>query len=171
MSIENAEKDYLWDRRHNLLLRITANRIYQQERHRHMEIREGLVKVGSLVLGSVVFASVLDAATLKIAAAAAFALSAASLVFGWGNKARDASKRGVDWAALEHDVEAAGERSFSETQLDAWMARCNDIEASEPAPNQRMLKAARRRACEALGDKEEPAKRGWWLWLPPLFIP
>ena len=42
------EVDYLWNRRQALKVRALSNRLYQLERQRVMELREGLVKVASL---------------------------------------------------------------------------------------------------------------------------
>ena len=159
-SSSDVEWDYLHSRRCRVVLRALSNRLYQQDRARIMERREGLVKAASLVAGSFAFANVVDPAAVKVSAAVIFAGTALSLVFGWGNKARDSMKRVNDWVSLERDIEAAGERRFSEEQVDQWTARCNEIEAGEPASNERRFELAYLRACEALGQTPpEPARR------------
>ena len=167
--MDTSEWDYLHKRRFDIRLRARMNRLYQQLRQATMELREGAVKVASLLAGSAAIAQVTNAGVVQAAAAVIFAGTAATLVFGWGPKARDAARRGSEWVALERDIEAAGERSFTEPQLDAWAARCNDIEASEPAPNRRMLERAYRMACEGLGAA--PAAGGPRLWLPAVLVP
>jgi hypothetical protein len=163
---------YLHDRRFEIRVQVRMNRHYQQRRQAAMEFREGLVKVCSLIAGSVALANVTDPQIIKAAAAVVFAGTAAALVFGWGNKARDAAKRFVDWVALERDIDATGERTFTEADLDAWQARCTAIESGEPAPNRRLLNACHMLACESLGSSTDkhPGKATWQR-LPPVIIP
>lgn len=166
---DDREWRYLCDRRLDLRLRALMNRIYQQERQRRLELREAAVKVLSLVAGSAALARVADAQVVTAAAALIFAGTAASLVLGWGNRARDAARRASDWATLERDIEAAGERGFTEAQLAHWAARCNEIEATEPAANATLLERCYRRAAAALGAT--PAPGGPPTWRPVLLLP
>lgn len=170
VSEENQEWAYLHDRRCRVKLRALSNRLYQQDRARIMERREGIVKAASLVAGSIAFANVVDPLAVKIAAAVIFLGTALSLVLGWGNKARDAMKRANDWILLERDIEAAGERKFVEGQLDQWMARCNEIESGEPAANERRFELAFIRACTSLDQKPVDAKNRFKYHVA-LFIP
>lgn len=164
------EETYLWNRRCDLQHRALANRIYQQERQRIFEWREGVIKVISLLAGSFAFAKVADPEIVKWCAVAITLSSACSLVFGFGSKARDAAKRSSEWALLERDIEAAGERDFKESNLSEWAARTNGLEAGEPAAHPGLFERANVRACEALGSK--PGKVGWWrLHRPAIFIP
>lgn len=163
------EWDYLHKRRFDVRLRARTNRLYQLRRQSVMELREGLVKVASLIAGSVALANVAHPAVVQAAAAVIFGGTAAALVFGWAAKSRDAARRSSEWTALEREVDAVGERTFSEPQLDAWQARCNEIEATEPAANKTMLERAYRQACESFGVKPSPG--GPWPWLPSVVIP
>lgn len=133
-----------------------------------METREGLVKVASLLAGSVALANVASPSVVRWAAAVIFCGTAASLVFAWGAKARDAARRSSDWAALERDIDSAGERHFTEVMLDAWTARCSEIEASEPKANERMLESSYSDACESLGAAPTVrSKKTRWSFLVP----
>jgi hypothetical protein len=162
--------EYLWNRRCDLQQRALANRIYQQERQRIFEWREGVIKIISLLSGSYAFAKVADPLVVQWCAVAITLSSACSLVFGFGSKARDAVKRSTDWALLEKDIEAAGERNFTEDQLAEWAARCNGLEAGEPPAHPALFERANVRACEAMGST--PGKVGWWrLNRPAIFIP
>lgn len=168
-TLTDSEWQYLWQKRFDLVLRAMMNRMYQQERQRRLEQREGWVKVASLVLGSAAWASITEHDTLAVAGALVFALSGASLVFGWGTKARDAAKRCAEWVGLEKQIELVGARTFTEADLATWAARANEIESGETGPNQHMLEAAYLRACEALGAPAQPAKakrRGWRFVIP-----
>lgn len=148
---EDAYRKNLWNRRQDLRVRALANRRYQLERQRVMEWREGAVKVASLAAGSVAVTRVAEAALIYSAVAVIFVGTSSSLVFGWGNKARDAAKRAAEWVAIDADIAEAGERDFSEEQLNSWEARCNRIESGEPAPNQVLLECCQQLACNALG--------------------
>jgi hypothetical protein len=167
--MDQTEWSYLHQRRFDLRLRARMNRLYQQRRQAVMELREGAVKVASLIAGSVALANVANPVTVQIAAAVIFAGTAAALVFGWGSKARDAARRHGDWTAIEREIDAAGERRFSEADLDRWASRCNEVEASEPAPNRFMIERAYRTACTSLGAT--PTAGGPWPWVPGLVVP
>jgi hypothetical protein len=69
--------DYLWQRRYDVKVCALMNRIYYQERQRIFEWCAAFIT----------------------------ASSTASLVFGYGNKARDSVKRSAEWAKLERDIE------------------------------------------------------------------
>jgi hypothetical protein len=148
------------------------NRMYYQERQRIFEFREGVGKAVSLIAGSVAFANVTDTEIVRFASAFVAIAGASSLVFGFGSKARDSAKRSAEWAQLERDIESAGERDFVESQLNEWAARCNEIEAGEPAPHPGLLERCYLRACAALGSTPSPSKLSWWQRVrPALLIP
>jgi hypothetical protein len=156
---ERLESDfeYLWNRRCAIQLRALTNRMYAQERQRIFELREGMVKAIAILAGSIAFGRIADQETIQWCAVAITFTSAASLVFGFGSKARDSAKRNVEWSHLERDLEAAGERHFTEEQINLWAARCNEIEAGEPSPHPGLLERSYLRACESLGS--QPSKK------------
>ena len=155
-----SEYEYLFNRRCDVRQRVLANRIYYQERQRIFEFREGLIKVVSILAGSYAFAKVADSTIVGWCAIAITTSSAASLVFGFGTKARDSAKRSSEWAMLERDIELAGERHFTEDQLSQWASRCNEIEAGEPAAHPGLFERANHRACEAMGSKPGKSRGG-----------
>ena len=165
------EHAYLWKRRNDVKLRALTNRLYQQERQRIFEFREGVIKAASILASTVAFANLTNPEIIKYCAVAIAAGSICSLVFGFGSKARDSAKRSPEWAYLERDIEAAGERDFAEAQLSAWSARSNEIEAGEPAANRYLLELCYQRACEALGATPGGKPEWWERCLPPLFRP
>lgn len=145
--------DYVCKRWDNLRMRTLSNRLYQQERQRIMERREGLVKVASLVFGSVALSRVVkDQSVIDAGLAIIFAGNVSSLVFGWGSKARDAAKRAADWASIDKEIEKVG-RHFNENTINLWYSRCNEIESNEPAPNHSLFEICSQRACDTLGLK------------------
>jgi hypothetical protein len=166
------EFEYLSNRRSDIRLRALMNRMYYQERQSIFEFRDGTAKAISLISGSIAFANVADPVIVKYSAAAVTFAGVAALVFGFGNKARESAKRSAEWALLERDIESAGERDFTEHQLNDWAARCNEIEAGEPAPHPGLLERCYLRACDSLGSKPSLSKLSWWQRMrPAIFIP
>lgn len=159
---------YLCDRRSNIRQRILANRMYYQERQKIFDLREGMVKVFSILAGSAVFAKTVPVEFTPWIGIAITAASAASLVFGFGKKSRDSEKRSAEWALIERDMELCGERAFEEEDLNKWAARCNEVEAGEPAPNRTLFERCNSRACEAMGSNT--AKLHWWLKYRPIIL-
>lgn len=153
--MDQASADYLWQQHHAVRTRVRSNRLYQQDRQRILEFRDSAIKALSILGGSVAFANVAAPEVVKACAIVITAGSTASLVFGFGAKARDAARRCSDWALLERDIEAVGERDYTEAKINEWKARCNDIEAGEPAPNTRLFERCHARALESLGATQD----------------
>ncbi|SJM94991.1 hypothetical protein [Crenothrix polyspora] len=149
--MDNENTDYLWQRRHDIKVRALMNRMYYQERQRIFEVREGIVKAASILAGSIAFARVADQAIIQWCAAIITTASTLSLVFGYGQKARDSVKLSAEWARLEHEIDLIGERGFTEQQLNQWTAKAHEIEAGEPAAHKVLLEKCYERAVETLG--------------------
>lgn len=167
---DDTEWKYLHDRRFNVRLHVRMNRLYQQRRQVHFELAENALKVASIVMGSAAMATLASPELLQIFGGGLVILASSSLVFGWGNKARDAGRRAVEWAGLERDIEAAGERTFTEAHLAQWCARCADIEATEPAMATRLLERCYRQACESFGVPPSPGGPRA-AWMPDVVVP
>ena len=166
-----ADHDYLWKRRHEVKVRALTNRMYYQERQRIFECREGLIKAASILAGSIAFARVADQEIVQWCAAFITASSTTSLVFGYGNKARDSVKRSAEWALLERDIDLVGERDFTEQQINQWFATANEIEADEPAAHRILLERCYERAVDALGGTAEIKLGIFGRHLPLIMIP
>lgn len=171
-NVADIDAEYLWNRRSAIQLRALVNRIYYQERQRIFEAREGVIKVIAILGGSLAFANIADPKLVQWCAAAITVSSAASLVFGFGAKARDSARRSAEWTLLERDIELAGQRHFTEVDLAKWAARCNEIEAGEPAAHPGLMERCYQRACAALGQVPEgPAALSFWQrYCPPVVI-
>ena len=163
--------DYLWQRRYDIKLRALMNRMYYQERQRIFELREGLIKAASILAGSVAFTKVADPQIVQWCAAIITVTSTFSLVFGYGNKARDSVKRSAEWAQLERDIDQVGERDFTEEHINQWVARANDIEAGEPAAHHVLLDRCFKRAVETLGGTDNITLSFFDRYFPPIMIP
>lgn len=161
---------YLWGRRSEIKVRTLTNRLYQQERQRIFEFREGAIKAASIFASTVAFSNLTDPVIIKWCAAVIAGGSILSLVFGFGNKARDSAKRGTEWTHLERDIDVVGQRDFTEEQLAQWEAAANEIEAGEPAPHPGLLEVCYQRACTSLGAIPS-GKAPWHYCLPPILIP
>ncbi|MBC3932617.1 hypothetical protein [Undibacterium curvum] len=160
--------DHLWQRRCGLKLRALTNRFYYQERQRIFESREGMVKIISILGGTVAFTKLMDPLSIQICASLITVSSVMSLVFGFGNKARDSAKRSAEWARLDHDIELGGETNFVETDINQWAARCSEIESSEPAQHPGLFERSYLRACEALGST--PHESRFWRRIRPVIL-
>lgn len=167
----NDEYQYLWNRRHQLKVRVLANRIYQQERQRKFEFREGMVKAASIIVGSFAFFNIANQELTKWCVFVITAFNVIALVFSYGNKARDSAKRASDWALLERDIDLAGERDFTEQQLNKWLARCNEIEAGEPSAHRRLMELCTKRANDSLGGSYDTKLNCIQKVLPIFFLP
>ncbi len=170
MSDENH--NYLWQRRYDIKLRALMNRMYYQERQRIFECREGFIKAFSILLGSVAFANVSDKEIIKWCVVLITFFTTISLVFGFGNKARDSAKRSAEWALLERDIEQVGERDFTEEKINQWFARANELEAGEPSAHKVLLEKCFVRAEESLGEESEKRQLTFFQkYIPPIMIP
>lgn len=165
------EHNYLWNRRYQLKVRVLANRIYQQERQRRFEFREGAVKALSIIAGSFAFFNIANKELIKWCVFLITVFNVISLVFAYGNKARDSGKRASDWTLLERDIDIVGERDFSEQQINEWLGRCNEIEAGEPAAHIILMELSTKRANVALGGEYELQLTCFQKLLPIIFIP
>jgi hypothetical protein len=163
--------EYLWQKRYDIKVRALTNRIYYQERGRLFEFREGFIKATSIVAGSVALARVAEPEIIQLCAAFITFASTLSLVFGYGQKARDSIKFSAEWALLEREIDQAGERDFTEHQINTWFARANEIEASEPSAHKRLLKRCHQRAVTALGGTMESSKSWLDLYCPVFLVP
>jgi hypothetical protein len=170
--MDNTEAEYLWGRRSAIQLRALMNRIYYQERQRIFETREGVIKVVAILGGSLAFSNIAVPGIVQWCAAVITVSSAASLVFGFAAKERDSAMRSAEWALLERDIELAGQRDFSEADLSRWAARCNEIEAGEPAAHPGLMERCYQRACTALGlmPAGPAALTFWQRHYPPVVI-
>jgi len=166
-----TDAEYLWQRRHDIKVRALTNRIYYQERQRIFEWRESFIKAASILAGSIAFAKISSPEIIQWCTAFITAASTASLVFGYGNKARDSVKRSAEWAQLERDIEQVGERGFTEDHINHWFARANDIEAGEPAAHRILFERCYERAVEALGGTAEIKLNIFNRHFPPLLVP
>lgn len=174
--MDKQDFDYYWARRNDVMVRALTNRFYQQERQRKMEFREAAIKIVALVSGSASFATLPALTSIgphlpAIAGAVVVVATTCSMVFGFASKARDAAKRATEWAMLDRDIHSIGPQIFTADQVNSWAARCNEIEAGEPAPNYLLLQRSYERACEAIGATPSKIGSKFNKFLPIILIP
>lgn len=169
--MSDTEFNYLWQRRHELKVRVLMNRMYYQERRRIFEWRECVVKAGSIIAGSVAFSNVMNPDVVKFCAAFIGMASIGSLVFSFGAKARDSAQRSAEWISLERSIDLLGERDFNDRDINQWMARAHEIESGEPAAHQRLLDQCYKRACQTLGVSDEHHVHWFKRYMPIVLVP
>lgn len=153
---------YLWGRRSAVKHAAQTNRLYQLERQQIMEWRENIIKVCSVFGGTLAFTETASDQVRVWAGAAVVFANLMSLVFGYGAKARDASKRTAEWTLLARDIEAAGERDFTEEQIKEWAARCHTIEVGEPIANKWLLVRCSEMSASSMKAKIDAPPRPWY---------
>lgn len=134
-------------------------------------MRDNAIRAASIIAGSAAIVNIANPEYLKPLLAIITVGNVLSLVFGFGAKSRDSAKRQTDWTKLEEDISAVGARDYTEVQLNEWEARCNSIEAGEPAPNTKLFERCYTRACAALGGTPEGDASWFDRNLPAIFIP
>jgi len=168
--MNDTELDYLWNRHHQLRVRVLSNLLYQQERQTVMQWRDQAAKFGTLLGGTAIFAQWSAASQyVQMLGAAVGLLSLISLTFAFAAKAQDAARRAANWGDLNREIEKAGERVFDETMLNQWFARAGEIEHGEPEQNKGLFQTCYERACMLLGG--EPQHRAGSVIVPSLLRP
>lgn len=163
----DAHTLHVWNLRYTALHNALANRLYHQECAHVFETRDRMSKLVGLVGASAVFMTLAQAHTAQMWALVAFVGSAASLVFRWAEKARHASERMNQYAAIHADILRVGEYDFTEAQVNEWKAKLSAI--VEPAPNAVLWNRVCHQSTLGLGGKavQQPTRieRLWPAWL------
>jgi len=171
----DPSENYLWERRFELQHRVLANLLYQQQRRHILDGRDKLAKLAALLASSIVFAQIAPLADyFSVFAAVACAGGLAALVFGFAERAQDATNRQTQWAELNQQIEGTHWSKVDIATLERWSAKACAIETSEPAPNPAVLKACAVRATLVLKQQvsDDEDKKPLWSWPASLrFMP
>jgi|GEM_PF-2511107 len=163
-----AGENYLWERRFELQHRVLANLLYQQQRRHILDGRDKLAKLAALLASSIIFAQLAPLVDyFSVFAAIACAGGLAALVFGFAERAQDATNRQAQWAELNQQIESLHWREVNTDILARWFAKACAIEASEPAPNAAVLETCAARATLVLNPQGANNKSGKPLWSWP----
>jgi len=128
----DANDGYLWPRRESVLYRVQLSTLYHRKRERFLAFLDRAVSAIAIVGGSAAFANLGGPGYAKLAAAVIALTSTIGLVFGLGERARRHSELARQFLDLEAQMILAGERDFSEADVNRWDATVRAIEASEP---------------------------------------
>lgn len=165
------EKEYLWGRREGVVYGATLSTMYHRRRERFFSLLDRWDKVLTLVLGASAFVKVFGDDTVTWLGIPFGLLASCSLIFDFAERARQHSQLASAFKGLEADVEAKGERGFTEDDVDAWAARLRRIEADEPATYNIVVRLCQNEIARARGERKDVTSIGrleYWtahLWL------
>ncbi len=154
---------------------IQANLVYQQNRLRVMELRDGGIKLLSLVLASSVVAQLSQHDTALVwwillgSSLVAVVGNGMSLVFNWGGKARDASQRAIDWARLDAEVRAKPP-PVTEQDLAAWNEKAALNSVGEAPKCEPLWCRSEEEAARLLGVEFQVSASRWTRYRPVIFV-
>ena len=127
------DANYLWTKRYEALYRAELSSLYHRKRERFFENFDRIAKVIAIIGGSVAFANVGGPELVRWSAAVITLTSTVALVFGLGERARRHAELASEFARVQSDIVAHGERDFSEEDIRRWDERTRLLEAKEPA--------------------------------------
>ena len=127
-----AEK-HLFELRFQALHTALANRLYHQKCAAVFELRDRLARLAGLIGASAVFMTIASTETAKMWALLSFVGASASLIFRWSEKARLASEKMMQYAAIQTDIQRVGEWDYNVAEVNDWTAKLAAI--TEPAPS------------------------------------
>lgn len=129
---DEEDRDYLWERRHEVLYRVELSALYHQKRERFFEACDKLAKAIAVIGGSAALTRLGAGEYLVWIAAAITFTSTFSLVFGFSDRSRRHADLARNFRQLEAEIVGKGEREFVEADVNAWNARERTLETSEP---------------------------------------
>ncbi|MGB5833049.1 MAG: hypothetical protein WBG92_13795 [Thiohalocapsa sp.] len=170
MSDENANSDYLWNRREDVLYRTELGTLYHRKRERFLAFWDRTITAIAIILGSAAFANLGGPELTKLAAAIIAATATIGLVFGLADSARRHSNLAQQFLDLEARVLRQGERDFTEDHVNQWDAEIREIESAEPAARGALVVACQNEIAGRRSQPESIAPLGWWRRLTKQFF-
>jgi hypothetical protein len=159
---EAEDGPYLWKRRYAELYRAELSGLYHRKRERFFALLDRGGKALSLIAGTAAFSSLLASADDKALAGLGVAISTLpGLVFAWSDKARQHGELAQKFIQVQAEIVGAGERSFTEEQVDAWSANLRRLEASEPPTLTGLVRLCQNQLAFAAGDYDSVHPLGW----------
>lgn len=141
----SAFKDYVWDRRDDVLYRAQLSALYHRDRERWFDRLDRCSRLLAMVSGSAALLDVVPDACRPYLLATVAISSALAVVFNFGEYARRHAELAAKWTLLEADIERAGETNLDPAMVDNWTARRAEIESVEPPPCECVARKAQRR--------------------------
>lgn len=133
-----ADGAYLWGKRHSALYGCALSSRYHRSRERFFDYLDRAANAAALIGGSAAFASASDADLVRAASAFVTFAAIISLVFAFAAKARRHASMAEQYKRIEADILRIGDFDYTEEQVNSWLARIAETEATE-APTLRTL--------------------------------
>lgn len=149
-----------WHRRCVLLFTAAVSYTYHRKRQRFFDLLDKLTKALTVLAG----ASLLGALVkdhLPAIGAAISALGLLSLVFGYGDRKQAHKEMAESFMLLRAQVEAAGQRGFTEQQLSGWEADLQRLNAKEPPTLYALVTLCQNEQAVASGHPEDVHPLPW----------
>ncbi|KQV51898.1 hypothetical protein [Duganella sp. Root336D2] len=155
MSEQEIVSDYDWNERTKILYRCDLSVIYNRKRERFFVLCDRWAKCVSLIASGAAFSSFLDTTGSKAVAGVIVSLvTLPSLLFGWSDKARQHAELAQSYLHLLADIAKKGPRTFTEADLNEWMAQLSLIEKNEPAVLSAVMASAHNRLASQQNSPE-----------------
>ncbi len=122
---------YLWNKRDTHLHTARVSTLYHRKRERFFDLLDKCTKAATVLAGASLLSELVKD-HLPFVAACISGAGLLSLVFGYSDRKQRHRELAESFALLCAEIEEAGEKSFTEAQLDVWAARIWSINAKEP---------------------------------------
>lgn len=160
---------YLWSQRHDVLYRVELSAIYHRKRERFFVLLDRGINALGVACGSVAMAQIGGTGVAQWSAGIFTLAATLGLVVGLADLAKRHGALAADFARLEAEIMAAGERDFTETQLAQWSARVREIEVSEPRTLAALVNLCQNDLAIAAGHPDRVVALPWYQrWLAHL---
>ncbi len=134
--LDTEERKFLWDERHQVLLKLEVSALYHLKRERFFELFDKIFKAISVIGGSAaLWKSTQGQGQVDIMQYIAIVItvcSSLSLVFSFSDRARRHAEFARSYRKLLSEIHKRGKRGFKEEDTNLWMAQACEIEAGEP---------------------------------------
>jgi hypothetical protein len=149
---DEVEQEWLWEKREKLLLRAELSTVYHRKLERALSRSDRLIKLLSLIGGS---AAITRVATTDLIIAIGLMIAIANalgLVMAFADRSRKHAELACSFKKLEREIVAAGERDFTERDVNQWEAELREIEIGEPPELSALIRICQNEQALARGD-------------------
>ncbi|MFI0459917.1 MAG: hypothetical protein ACH254_20210 [Candidatus Thiodiazotropha endolucinida] len=166
---DNTEREYLWEKRHEVLYRVELSALYHRKRERYFDTLDRVIKAIAIIGGSAALSDVGGDSVVKIAAITITVTSTLSLVFDLSGRARRHADLAHEYSLIEKEIMEKGERDYSEEDTKQWAARTRNIESDEPPVNDKLIQLCQNQLARARGKEEYIEPMGIFQWIKAYF--
>lgn len=148
--------------RHGVQYRVQLSTIYHRKRERFFALLDRLGKACALIAGTAVFSKLLLEDFKAYAGLFVAVVTLLSLVFSWADKARLHNELAQKFFQVQAAIAAAGERGFTEEQINLWKSQIHLIEVGEPPTLSGLVQLCQNQLAIAARDKDAFFPMKWW---------